>query len=191
MTAAAPFPYLGPDFTEARAMLNRAISEGLSHARAAVLANVASFRDCWASRWRLAQQVGVSLRTVQRALTQGHEIGLIGKARARKGEIMPGSPKTKEHPDGVPQTCGYSHRWTVGRGQAVAEALAAVAAARVRRLLRQEKRAGAGVAPPPPGAPKPQQEPRRRYTAAELDAELARRAPVDEPDAEPPEKPPD
>jgi len=181
MTAAAA-PYLGPDYLEARAMWQRAVSEGFSVARAVVLANVASFKDCWTARKSLAKQVGVSLRTVQRALTQGQETGLIGKARAKKGEVLPGMKE--------PQTCGYSHRWTVGRGLAAAQAVAAVAAARVARMVRRS-----AVAPspkPPPAAPRPgAAAPRRRYTAEELENELAQLPRVHEPDAEPPEKPPD
>jgi hypothetical protein len=177
-------PYLGRDYLEARAMWQRAVTEGLSIARAVVLANVASFKDCWTSRKKIAAHVGVSLRTVQRALTQGHDLGLIGKARAKKGETMPGAEK--------PQTCGFSHRWTVGRGLAVASVVSAVAAARLARIVKRAAEAVRPSAPktaepPPQRPPRPGAgAPRRRYTAEELEAELAKLPPVDERDPDPP-----
>jgi len=173
--------YVGTDYLEADAAFVRAVDQGLTAARALVIANVASFKDCWTARKKLAVYARTSLSTVQRALNQAAELGLIGKARAKLGEQLPGLPQ--------PQTCGYSHRWTIGRGMAAGAAMAAIAAARVAKIVN---RAPQKPKPQPvilqPKAPKPEQRAQRRYTAAELEAELAN-LPA-EPERQEPEPPP-
>lgn len=120
--------WLGPVHSEAKAAFVRARAVGLTSLRALVVGNVASFKDCWAFRSKIARQVGCSVRTVQRALTQAREEGLIGVARAKKGECPPNWKK--------PVECGWSHRWTVGWGKAGAAIKQAVEAARARWIVR-------------------------------------------------------
>lgn len=177
--------YVGTDYLEADAAFVRAVDAGMTAARALVVANVASFRDCWAARRKIMLYARTSLSTVQRALNQAAELGLIGKARAKLGERLPGLPE--------PQTCGYSHRWTIGRGMAAGAAMAAIAAARVAKIVN---RAFNAPKKPPkrepvilqPKPPRPEQRAQRRFSAAELDAALAELPPEPPPelDAEPP-----
>lgn len=176
--------YVGTDYLEADAAFVRAVDAGLTTARALVVANVASFQDCWAARRKIGAYARTSLSTVQRALNQAAELGLIGKARAKLGERLPGLPE--------PQTCGYSHRWTIGRGMAAGAAMAAIAAARVAQIVKHAFNAPKKPKPQPvilqPKAPKPEQRAQRRFSAAELDAALAELPPEPPPelDAEPP-----
>lgn len=153
----------GPAIAEARAAYERARTTGLSAARSLVVACIASFRDGWMFRRGLAEHTGLSVRTVQRAITQAKEEGLIGVARARTTEIPPGLQR--------PLPCGWSHRWTIGWGQAFEAAKDAVARTKVARVIKAAARAVAA-----PIVRKTQQSPRppRKWTAEELDAELAR-----------------
>jgi hypothetical protein len=141
--------------------------------RAHVIGNIASYRDCWAFRRKLAAQVGCSIRTVQRAITEAASKGLIGVARCKRGERPPGLDSE------VP--CGWSHRWIVGWGQVGAAVKHAVDAARSRWIVRRSAAscspkvvecAGAGNAPT--SRPRPEARTPRKWTAAELDQELAR-----------------
>lgn len=166
--------WLGPVHTEARAGYHRARAAGLSPLRALVIGTVASFKECWTFRRNLALQVGCSVRTVQRALTEARAEGLIGLARAKKDEVPPGWHHG-------PITCGWSHRWVIGWGQAGERAQAAVQAARARWLVKHAAPNKMTTPPRPaeparPGAPpRPTARPeyqRRSWTAAELDAEL-------------------
>jgi DNA-binding transcriptional MocR family regulator len=167
MTAAL---WPGPVHVEARAAYARAREAGLSLARAMVIGAVASFRDCWMFRRKLAEKLGLSVRTVQRALTQGEAEGLIGKARAKQGEKPPNMPEA------IP--CGWSHRWTIGWGQAGKLVQSAVAAAKARWLIRQVKPVQLPKRPSAldPERPARQKTPyqRREWTAEQLDAELAK-----------------
>lgn len=175
MSLAATWP--GPAGLEARAAYERARTSGLSAARALVLGCIASFRDGWTFRRNLAEHTGLSVRTVQRAITQGKETGLLGVGRAKKDEIPPGMDR--------PLPCGWSHRWTIGWGQAYEAAKAAVAQTRLARMVKAAARGDPKPAPKaaesvPPG---PMQGPRqerapRRWTVSELDAELERLAAV-------------
>jgi DNA-binding transcriptional MocR family regulator len=126
--------YLGPDHLEARYAEQRARETGLSALRAKVVGQLASFRDAWAFRRSLAKAVGCSIRTVQRAITEARSEGLVGVARAKKTEVPPGKDR--------PIPCGWSHRWTIGRGLAYGAAMAAIAAAKAKALVR------ASVKPP-------------------------------------------
>lgn len=171
MTLSSTWP--GDASVEARAAYERARVSGLSAARSLVVGCIASFRDCWQFRSTLAKHTGLSIRTVQRAITQAKECGLIGVARGKKTEVPPNA-------DG-PITCGWSHRWTIGWGQAYEAARAAVAQTRIARMLKAATRRDSAK-PQPTVDPMPveptqgprQQRPTRRWTAEELDAELER-----------------
>jgi hypothetical protein len=159
----------GNSAAEARAAYQRARDAGMSAGRALVIGCIASFREGWIFRKNLAEHTGLSVRTVQRAITQAKDCGLIGVARAKQNDIPPGMDR--------PLPCGWSHRWTIGWGQAAAAAMAAVANCRVARMV---KAAARGIIDPksskqPDGTlgPREQRQP-RRWTAAELDEELAR-----------------
>lgn len=171
--------WLGPFGLEALSAFHRALEHGLSHARALVIGQVASFQDCWTFRETIAKRLKISVRTVQRALTEAQDLGLIGKARCKPGEIPQGLQN--------PVECGWSHRWTVGWGQAAERAKAAIAQARLSRLVRKMMKA-----PNPPKRTEAEQAAKarvtreqhererwartpRRWTAEELDAELAAR----------------
>lgn len=164
--------WLGPHHLEAAAAFGRARELGLSLARAHVVGNVASFRDCWAFRSRLARAVRVSVRTVQRALTQAADVGLIGRARAKPSDVPPGLT--------APVPCGWSHRWTVGWGAAGELARQAVARARAVRLLRRSVGGASTLAgrilQDRPRRPQRAEYQGRHWTAQELDDELARLA---------------
>lgn len=150
--------YLGPDHLEARHAEQRAREAGLSVVRAKVVGNVASTKDLWAFRSSIAKQVGCSIRTVARALKQAVEEGLIRVHRGKRDEVPPAAK--------APIPCGWSHRWFVARGLAVAAAVAAIAAAKLAAVARQAVSPQKHLRPPAPRSE------HRRWTAAELDAEL-------------------
>ena len=99
--------WIGPDWTEAQAMYERARELGMSKSRAEALAHVASRKDLWAFARYVAERIGCSVRTFQRAITQGKSLGLVRTARGKKTEVPPGA--------NAPIACGWCHRWTVGR----------------------------------------------------------------------------
>jgi DNA-binding transcriptional MocR family regulator len=159
--------WLGPVHSEARAAFQRSRTAGLSPMRALVIGCVASFKECWAFRRKLAEKVGCSVRTVQRALTQARTEGLIGLARAKKDEV----PKGWEH---GPITCGWSHRWTIGWGLAGAKVHDAVHAAKARWMVKialAKPKATASATVPPPAVTY-KAKPARPMTPDELDADL-------------------
>jgi hypothetical protein len=149
---------------EARAAYERARTAGLSAARSLVLGCIASFKQGWAFRRTLAAHTGVSIRTVQRGITQARSLGLLGTARAKPDEVPPGA--------NAPIRCGWSHRWIVGWGLAVDRAKEAVERARLRRLAKLDE---------PPKRPRTPAQ-RRTWTPEELDAELARLSRTKPPD---------
>jgi hypothetical protein len=177
MTAAVAFgsglalrpAYIGKDHLEARYAEQRARVAGLSTLRARVVGQIASFTDGWVFRETIAKFLDCSVRTVQRAITQAREEGLLNTARAKKKEVPPGRAE--------PLPCGWSHRWIIGRGLAAAALLAAVTAAKLARLAVRTVRPRAELPRPARDRPPP-----RRWTAAELDAAL---------EASPVGKPPD
>ena len=182
--------WIGPDAAEARAAFRRAKSLGMTTLRSMVVGIVASFRDCWTFIKTIARELGCSPRTVQRALTQAELEGLIGKARAKKHETPPGLP--------TPLSCGFSHRWTIGRGKAGPELAALVNQQKLAVLVRRtmQTRTSPEMASyqarveryraeiermrnrkpelEPPPAPPPAPRTPRRWTAEEIDAELER-----------------
>jgi hypothetical protein len=180
-----PFPAIcqvlwqGPNGREARVAFGAARARGASAAGALVLANVASWRDCWLFRRRIASTIGCSVRTVQRWLTWAHEAGLIGRARGKPDEVPAGASG--------PVPCGWSHRWWVGRGLRGERLEAAISTSRVvtlvRRIWRGDWRRYQRHVPELVEEPRSKRalvrlvrasEPRVHWTAAEIDAELAR-----------------
>lgn len=159
----------GPHVAEARAAFARALENGMSSKRAHGLGVIASFKEGWIPRRSIARWIGGCVRTVGRMIHQAKGIGLLGTARAKKHEIPPGRTE--------PFTCGWSHRWIIGWGKAGKAVDDAVHAARARWLVK--------VAAPAPAASggdkgtaravaaRPEYQ-KRRYTAAEIDAELER-----------------
>jgi hypothetical protein len=138
----------------------------MSIARATVAAFVASFKDCWAFRRQISRVLGVSVRTVQRALTQGQDLGLLRTARAKQGEVPTGARG--------PIDCGFSHRWTIGWGVAGKRAgekiQTLIEHARMRRVVRALTPATKARTMKPKPSPVQQ----RQFTLEELDAELLR-----------------
>lgn len=165
---AATWP--GPFATEARAAYERCREQGMSAARALIVGCIASFKQGWVFRRTLAKHTGVSVRTVQRGITQARGLGLLGTARAKPNEIPPGCKE--------PVRCGWSHRWIVGWGLAVERAKEAVEKARLRRLAKIACQPSSGV----PEVKKPPNPRQRHWSREELDAELARFAPEKPPD---------
>lgn len=177
---AATWP--GPAGLEARAAYERARQSGMSAGRALVLGCIASWKDGWAFRRSLAEHTGLCVRTVQRAISQAKMQGLLGVARAKRNEVPPGAEG--------PISCGWSHRWTIGWGQAYEAAKAAVAETRLARAVKAAAR-GVGAmtdrlhaspAGTHSGDSRGRVTPRAyhegRWTASELDAELERLAAV-------------
>lgn len=168
MTAVTMWP--GPYQSEARAAYQRAREAGLSPLRALAIGAVASFKDCWMFRRTLADKLKCSVRTIQRALTQGRSEGLIGVHRAKKTEVPPGCT--------APVSCGWSHRFTVGWGKAGQATKDAVDAAKARWFVRHSMPQAVAKATPAVAVATPAR-PRSefsglRMTAAEIDRELAR-----------------
>lgn len=174
----------GPYAAEAAAAYERARIAGLSELRARIVGHIASYRETWAFASSIAGWVHASRRTVFRALAQAKASGLIG-ARPLKREEVPAGAQ-------APISCGGSVRWTIGWGRAAEQAREAVAAARVRWLLRTSGAVPPPRPPTPPGraaaaatAPTTAErverpEYRRRMTAEEIDAALqAERPPPD------------
>lgn len=149
----------------------------MSITRALVIGEIATYRDCWRFRKTIARVIGCCIRTVQRAITQAKELGLLGVHRAKKGEIPPRSPDDPNA--GKPIECGWSHRFTVGRGLAGRALAVAIEAARAKWITRQVVRATSSVPLPKRNAPAAASSvapsPKRRLTAEQIDAELARR----------------
>jgi len=163
---ALPRMWLGPNAHEAVSLYHRAREAGLSVLRALATANLASFKEAWAFRKTIARQVGCSVRTVARALRQAREAGLIGVARAKRGE----RPKDEQgNPIELP--CGFSHRWVIGWGEAGQRVKAAVEQARAKFMAK-------AIVNGKPGAPNsPRPRPFRPRSVEELERELARRYP--------------
>jgi hypothetical protein len=154
---------MGPHVSEASAAFRRGRVAGMTATRALVVGHIASHRDCWAFRRRIAERIGCSVRTVQRAITQALSLGLVGVARAKKTEVPPGLDR--------PVECGWSHRWTIGWGRAGAAVKHAIETARAKWMVRVAAR----TTTKPADSPKRREaRPARTWTADELDAELAR-----------------
>lgn len=135
MNSAAAFQlkptWIGGDHVAARVQAQRAREAGMSALQALALGNVASFDDGWVFRKTIAQHLGCSIKTVQRGLNRGKAEGLLGIARAKKGEI----PKGRKHP----LNCGWSHRWMIARDMVGNAARAAIAWARAQAIARKQR----------------------------------------------------
>lgn len=154
----------GPLQREGVEAFRAGIEARMSTARSLVLGVVGSFRDCWVFQRRIAEICGCSIRTVQRALHQARELALIECHRAKPNETPPGLERGTRIP------CGWSHRWIVGRGLSEPLRLAARAVTQsARTLVQKVKRTSSR-----------RQTSARTWTAAEIDAELARRHAVRE-----------
>jgi hypothetical protein len=153
----------GPLQREGVDTFREALSEGMSVARSLVLGVVASFRDCFMFQRRIAEICGCSVRTVQRALHEGRERAFIECHHSKPNETPPGLARGTRIP------CGWSHRWIVGRGLSEPLRLAA-------RAIKKSARTVVGRAK---GTMRTSTS-RRQWTAAEIDAELARRHAVRE-----------
>jgi hypothetical protein len=175
--------WLGPFVREAEKAYQRARDEGVAVKRALTEGVIASFRDCWAPRKTIAQHLGISVRTVQRGITQARTEGRIGVARLKTNEVPPGAKG--------PLTCGGSHRWTIGWGKGNDDVKREVERARLLQLYRAATRTqptprarwlSQHEPPPMPKASTPATSPAptapaRRYAGispAQLDAELER-----------------
>jgi hypothetical protein len=171
----------GPFQEEGTSAYRGARRDGISVARSIVLGHIGSFRDGWAPRRTLARWSGTSIRTSQRAITQGKQLGRLGVARFKTGETPPGAIH--------PMWCGGSHRWTIGWGKQGAAKSEAIARARLKMAQRTAlgvTRAATCKGSPiiPARAHAPAQRAPRRWTAEQLDAELAR-LPIGEPTSKP------
>lgn len=167
---APPSMWMGSDHLEAQALFRRLIEAGLTAARAFAVAQIGSFSsgNGWVFRKAMAKHGSCSVRTVQRGLTQAADLGIIGKARAKKNEIPPGA-------DG-PIACRFSNRWVIGRGKAgraLKECIERQRLARTARKAVEASRKGERMARPPI---RPEYQ-NRTFTAAEIEAELAKELP--------------
>ena len=127
--ATAAFTWPGPCPHEAWAMFRRAREAGMSSARAHALGCIASYKEGWIFRSTIEDHIGASVRTVQRGITQAKNLGLIGVARAKKGEIPPGAKQAPR--------CGWSHRWVNGWGEAYQRAKEIVEKCRLARIAKK------------------------------------------------------
>lgn len=142
----------GPFQSEAKKAYALAVAEGWRGKGPTVYAELVSHgKDPWLFQSSIAQAVGCAVRTVQRWLKRMRDEGLLQCFRNKKGEIPKGAKK--------PVSCGWSHRvltaWEAV-GKRFDELRAQLAQKRADKLAARN----AG---------------RRRYTAAELDRELAKR----------------
>ncbi len=128
----------------------------MSLSRAMSLGVIASYKQGWLFRTSIAKHLGIAVRTVQRGITEAKELGLLGTARAKKGEIPPGMDE--------PVDCGWSHRWVIGWGQAYEAAKAAIEQCKLARMLKHTTHRVIGKA----------HRANRRMTQDELDAALER-----------------
>lgn len=158
MRSSAAFTWPGRCVDEAWAMYRRAREAGMSTTRSLALGCIASFKQGWIFRSTIAEHIGASIRTIQRAITQGKNLGLIGVARAKKGEIPPGVTHAPR--------CGWSHRWVNGWGEAYQRAKAIVEKCRLARIAKKLV---------DPIETKLRRRRNRPMTAEEIDAELKRR----------------
>lgn len=83
-------PVPGVHRREAYRLFRYAIEQGMSWLRARVLAAAASYGEkFWGFQGGLAQFIGCSLRTVQRAFDEAKRLGLVTSRRSRQGELTP------------------------------------------------------------------------------------------------------
>jgi hypothetical protein len=192
--AATTKNWIGPHVDEAQSAYQLARERGMTALRARIIGHVGSHKYCSAFRRTIAKVERCAVRTVQRALTQGQDLGLMRAVRSKPGEIIPGI--------GKPIDCGCSIKWIAGWGKALATRLEQIAKYRARRLVQRATVAAVVVAATAASGQslkrpsswdverderghvtvaRAPQRPAPR-TAAELDAELERRFPRDGPE---------
>lgn len=157
-----PTLFGGPFKNDAKKAHQLGISEGWRGYGPAIYGELVSHgKDPWIFQSSIAKAVGCCVRTVQRWLRLFRDEGLLKCHRAKKGEI----PKGREHP----VSCGWSHR-IVAMWEAIGPRFEKLR--EEWRQKRAEKQAARNAG-------------RRRYTADEIDRELAKRY-GEKPEPEPP-----
>lgn len=120
---------------EALRVFRYALEQGMSWLRARVLAAAASYgQQCWAFQDNLAEFVGCSLRTVQRAFDEGKRLGLLYSRRSRQGELTPTGKYLK---------CGFALRtfttWGLRSRRRINETAARFARSDMFRRMRAQQ----------------------------------------------------
>jgi len=82
--------WLGKNHRAAEEAQRIAREDGMSPYRAQVAGHIASFQDAWSFRSTIAELVGCSVKTVQRATNQLKELGRIVTYPALPTEVLPG-----------------------------------------------------------------------------------------------------
>lgn len=123
----------GPYRREALAIAEHCVAQGMSWKRAYSLACMASLgRISWVFQSTIARFTGYSVRTIQRAVRQAKELGVLVSRWLNRGEQPVGSRN--------PITCGGALRRFIGWGAPKAQALALTAKYRMRWIWREEQR---------------------------------------------------
>lgn len=121
----------GPFRREAMAILEHCKDAGMSWKRAYAIACFASIGQiCWQFQSSVHKFTGYSVRTIQRAVRQAKELGVLVSRRLRRGERPPGAHK--------PITCGGALRRFIAWGKPKAQALALRAKYALRELWRRD-----------------------------------------------------
>ena len=155
----------GPDVAEAAAAYTRAIAHHkFSELRARIFGSIASWKDCWTLQATLAAFHKCSVRTVQRSVHDARELGELVTHFSRPGEIPPGAKE--------PKPFKWCQRFLPGRGLAGEAKNAAINKARAAWTITKAGLRRTFNAP----APKRNE----RKTAEQIDAELERRAQLEE-----------
>jgi hypothetical protein len=114
--------WLGPNYSAAERAYAQAREAGMSPFRALCAGHFASFADCWAFRAAVAEAVGCSVRTVQRASNDLKASGNLKVWPLKPTEVPPGRTR--------PLRCWASHRvWQWG--------VAAVSRTKLAQVVKQ------------------------------------------------------
>lgn len=152
----------GPFQNDAKKAYALAVREGWRGKGPTVYAELVSHgKDPWLFQSSIAAAVGCCVRTVQRWLRRMRDEGLLKCHRAKKGEV----PKGRQHP----VSCGWSHR-ILAMWEAIGPRFEALR--EEWRQKRADKLAARNAG-------------RRRYSAEEIDRELAKRY-GEKPEPDPP-----
>jgi hypothetical protein len=136
--AATTKNWLGPYVDEAWSAYHLARGARMTALRARVWGHIGSNKITYAFRRTIAKAEGCSIRTVQRAITEGQDKGIGRAVRSKPGQIIPGL--------GKPLTCGCSLKWVAAWGRALGEKLERIAKYRLRRLAKRTAMAAVVVA---------------------------------------------
>lgn len=132
--ASATKVWKGPDQGAGDAAFVFALRKGERDTGALLLAQFASFPDAWGFAETFASAINRSRRTVQRYVARFKAQGWMFSKRGRDGETPPNAQG--------PLSCGFTHRWVVGRklaGTARENAVAAARATQVQRMLARDE----------------------------------------------------